>query len=58
MVAQLHFLGGLPEAPLEGRKIRGFMAALEDNDLSAASSYKMPIGGASLDILADTDSRD
>ena len=32
------------------------MAALEDNNLPAASSYKLPIGRASADILADIDS--
>ena len=54
VMAQLRSIGGLPE----GHKIRGFMAALEDDDLPAASSYKMPIGGASTDILAnDIDSR-
>ena len=57
VVAQLCSLGGLPEALSEGHNIRGFMAALEDNDLPAASSYKMPIGGASVGILADIDSR-
>ena len=32
------------------------MTALKDDDLHA-SSYKLPIGGASADILADMDSR-
>ena len=57
VVSQLCSLGRLPEALSEGCKIRGFMAALEDDNLPAASSYKMPIGGASADILADIDSR-
>ena len=54
VVAQLCSLGGLPEALSEEHKICGFVAALEDDDLHAASSYKLPIGGASADILADT----
>ena len=33
------------------------MEVLEDDDLHAASSYKLPIGGAFADILADIDSR-
>ena len=33
------------------------MAVLEDDDLPAASSYKLPIGGASADILAGINSR-
>ena len=56
VVSHLRSLTGLPEALSEGRKIRGFMAALEDIDQSAAS-YKLPIGGTSADILADIDVR-
>ena len=47
-------LNELPEASLESRKIRGFRVALEDND-QPASSYCLPVGGASGDILADID---
>ena len=36
-VSHLCFLAWLPEAPSEGRKIHGFMAALEDDDQPAAS---------------------
>ena len=57
VVAQLRSLGRLPEAPSEERKIHGFMAALEDNDVHVTSLHKLPIGGASADILADFDSR-
>ena len=54
--SHLHFLTRLPEASSESPKIRGFMAALEDNDQPAAS-YKLAIGGASADILANIDDR-
>ena len=54
VVSRLCSLTGLPEAPSEGRKIRGFMAALEDGDQPSAS-YKLPIDGVSADILADID---
>ena len=56
VVSHLHSLTGLLEAWSEGCKIQGFMAALEDNDQPTAS-YKMLIGGASADILADIDTR-
>ena len=39
----------LLEAPSENRKIRGFRAALDGND-QPASSYCLPVGGASVDI--------
>ena len=54
VVATLWSLDELPEAPLESRKIHGFRAALEDDDQSA-SSYCLPVGGASGDILSDID---
>ena len=56
MVATLRSLNELPEAPSESRKIRGFRAALEDDD-QPASSYRLPVGGASADILSDIDDR-
>ena len=49
VVANLHPLNGLPEAPSDSRKIHGFRAALEDDDLLVAS-YKLPIGDTSADI--------
>ena len=57
VVARLRSLGELPEAPSLGRKIHCFMAALADDDLPTAASYKMPISGASADILANIDSQ-
>ena len=56
VVSHLRSLIGRPEAPSEGRKIHGFMVVLEDDDQPAAS-YKLSIGGASADILADIDNR-
>ena len=56
VMAQLRSLGGLPEALSEGDKRRGFMAAVEDDNLPAASSNKVPISGAPADILANIDS--
>ena len=47
-------LNELLEAPSESRKIHRFCVALEDNDQSA-SSYYLPVGGASGDILSDID---
>ena len=47
-------LNELPEAPFENCKIRGFQAALKDDD-QPASSYHLPVGGASADILSDID---
>ena len=49
-------LNELLEAALESHKIRGFRATVEDDD-QPTSSYKMPIGGAFADILADIDER-
>ena len=49
-------LTGLPEAPSKGWKIHGFMAVLEEDNQPAAS-YKLPISGASVDILVDIDDR-
>ena len=54
VVSHLRSLTGLPEAPSEGRKIRGFIAALEDNDQPAAS-YRLPVVGEFADILANID---
>ena len=56
VVTNLRSLNKLQEAPLESRKICGFHTAVEDNS-QLASSYKMPIGGASVDILADIKDR-
>ena len=56
VVTTLRSPNELPEAPSEGRKVRGFRAALED-DGQPASSYKMPVHGASADILAGIDNR-
>ena len=44
----------LPEAPSKGRKICGFHAGLDDEE-QPASLYRLLIGDASVDILADTD---
>ena len=44
----------LPEVPSEGRKILGFHVGL-DNDEQLASSYRLPIGDAAADILANID---
>ena len=55
MITTLRSLNELPEALSESCKIRGFCVALEDNDQSA--SYRLPVGGALGDILADTDDR-
>ena len=49
VVASLHSLNGLSEAPSESYKICGFRAALEEDDQLAAS-YKLPIEDASVDI--------
>ena len=46
-------LNELPEAPSESCKIHGFHVALEDEQ--PASSYHLPIGSASGDILSDID---
>ena len=56
VVANLRSLNELPEAPSESCKIRGFRAVLEDDDL-LTSLYRLPVGGASADILADIDDR-
>ena len=56
MVNNLRSLNGLLEALSESRKICGFRSAVEDDD-QPASSYKMPIGEASADILTDIDDR-
>ena len=49
VVASLCSLNGLPKASSESHKIRGFRAALEDDDQPAAS-YKLLIEDASVDI--------
>ena len=56
VVTNLCSLNGLPEEPLESHKIHGFDAAVENDD-QPASSYKLPIGRASADILTDIDDR-
>ena len=56
VVATLQSLNELPEAPSESRKICGFCVALEDDD-QPASSYHLPVDGASEEILADVDDR-
>ena len=52
MITNLRSLNGLPEALSESRKICCFHAAVEDDD-QPVSSYMIPIGGASADILAE-----
>ena len=54
VVAILGSLNEFLEAPSESRKIRGFRAAMED-DNQPASSYRLPAGGVSGDILLDID---
>ena len=54
VVAMLQSLNELPEAPSESRKIRGIRAALEDDD-QRTSSYRLPFGWTSGDILANID---
>ena len=54
VMATLRSLNELLEAPSESRKIRGFRAALEDDD-QPTSSYRLLVGGASADTLADID---
>ena len=49
-------LNELSEAPSESGKICGLQEALEDDE-QPASSYKMPVGGALADVLADIDDR-
>ena len=49
VVANLHSLNGLPKAPSESCKIRGFRAVLEE-DGQPAASYKLPIDDVSADI--------
>ena len=49
-------LNELLEAPSESHKILGFRGALEDDD-QPASSYHLPIGRGSADILDDIDDR-
>ena len=49
VVTTLRFLNELPEAPSESCKICGFWAAVKDDD-QPASSFKMPVGGAAVDI--------
>ena len=56
VVTNLRSLNELPEALPESHKIRSFHAAVELDD-QPAFSYKMPIGGASVDILVDIDNR-
>ena len=48
VVVTLRSLNKLPEASSESRKIRGFSAALEDDD-QPTSSYCFPVGGVSGD---------
>ena len=52
VVAHIWSLNKLPEALSENQKICGFRAALEEDD-QPASSYRLPVGGASADILVD-----
>ena len=56
VVAILRSLNELQEVPSESLKIRGFCAALED-DNQLASSCHLPVGGASGDILLDINDR-
>ena len=56
VMATLRSLNGLMETSSENHKIRGFWAALEDDE-QPASSYRLPVGDASSDILADIDDR-
>ena len=56
LVATSHSLNELPEAPPKSRKIRGFKSPLKDDD-QPTSSYRLPVGGASADILAYIDVR-
>ena len=55
-VANLHSLYGLLEAPSKSRHIRGFHAALED-DNQPSPSCRLPNSAASADILADMNYR-
>ena len=54
VISQMQSESRLPEVPLEGRKILGFHVGL-DNDEQLASSYRLPIGDAAADILANID---
>ena len=54
MMAALPSLNNLPEAPSETGEINSFRAALED-DNQPASSYCLPVAGASRDIFSDID---
>ena len=56
VVATLHSLNELLEAPSESRKIHGFRTAFED-DKQPVLSYRLPVDGTSADILADIDNR-
>ena len=52
VIAHMHMESDLPPAPLEGCKIQGFCAGL-DVEEQPSSSYRLPIGDASVDILAN-----
>ena len=54
VIVQMKSESRLPEAPLEGCKIHGFCEGLDDDE-QPESSYRLPIGDASADILADID---
>ena len=56
VAATLHSLNEPLEAPSESHKVCGFSAALEGDNQSALL-YRLPVGGASEDILADIDDR-
>ena len=53
-MATLRSLSELQETPSESLKISGFCAALEDDD-QPASSYNLPVSGASGGVAADID---
>ena len=54
VITQMRLASSLPEAPSEGRKIYGFRVGL-DGDEQPVSSYRLPIGDVSADILANID---
>ena len=51
LVSQIRNIFG-HSAPSESRKIRGFRTSLDSED-HPYSNYRLPVGDASLDILAD-----
>ena len=54
VIARICTESDLPPAPLEGWRIWSFRAGL-DADEQPSSSYRLPIGDVSADILADVD---